>query len=91
MTTDRAKIVVFDVWFTDVGSPAANDEFRRAIKRNGSVVLAATMSSNVQPGLSQRSVLKPLSVFSEAASGTAEVSSERPGIVPGAYSSVTHF
>jgi len=69
LTKDEARLVVFDVWFTDPGTKEANDQLREAMKKNGRVVLAALRSSESRPGLSQTTLLKPLPEFLEVAAG----------------------
>jgi len=83
MTQDRARAVVFDIWFTDPGSPASNEKFRQAIKNNGRVILAATLSSDTQPGLNQKSLLKPLPIFCDVAAncGIADFTGQRQSVV----------
>jgi len=69
LTKDQAKLVVFDIWFSDQGTPAANKVLAGAIKQNGNVVLAAIRSSETVPGLRQASLSKPLDQFGDVAAG----------------------
>lgn len=83
LTKDKARLVVFDVWFSDRGTPAANEAFREAIKQNGKVVLAAIRSTDTVPGLNQASLLKPLDQFTDAAAdwGIADLMEGPDGVV----------
>ena len=40
LTADQARLVVFDVFLSDAGEPAANRELAEAIRKNGHVILA---------------------------------------------------
>lgn len=88
MAKDGAKLVVFDIRFAEKGMPAANEEFRRAIQRNGRVVLSASLDHDSRPGLiNQVSLLPPLEIFGEAAAGwgIAEVVGQPQSVVRQCY------
>ena len=69
LTADQSRLVVFDVVFSEPGTPEANTNLAQAIRRNGKVVLAAALD---HPGRAQISVsqpLLPLPEFQDAAAG----------------------
>ena len=75
LTDDAARLVVFDIIFSDPGPSAAKDEvFRRAIERNGKVVLAADyrLSSPADGGdvaILPKKLTAPYEPFLSAAAG----------------------
>jgi adenylate cyclase len=66
-----AKAIVFDVVFSDPSDPAADNEFARAIKQSGRVILAA---DNVPVGEKAKKMTPPLDLLRDAAAdmGSAE-------------------
>ena len=66
LTADNARAVIFDIWLTDPGNTNANAELARAIKANGKVVLAAALDTDIRPGISSLTLLKPLKPFAVA-------------------------
>lgn len=82
LTTDQAKLVVFDVFFSDPGEAAENEELAQAMRRNGHVVLA--MDFRKYAGLTGGEPIYPRDEFKEAAAGIglAQVSvDEADGVV----------
>ena len=82
MTRDGARLVVFDVVFTYHNTNGAITRFAEAIRRNGRVVLAASLD---QRKLHQIEVKGPVFAWEEiadaaAASGVAEIDAPRDAI-----------
>ena len=75
LAADGAKVVVFDIVFSDPGlNPDADQVFAEAIRRNGRVILAADYSENHSTsdagGRSQeKTLIQPYAPFAEAAAG----------------------
>ena len=69
LTTEHAKLVVFDIVFDLPGDPAANTNFANAIRRNGKVVLATAVDPVSRPQIHVKSSLLPLPEFLDAAAG----------------------
>jgi adenylate cyclase len=71
LTAAGAKVIVFDVVFSDPSDPAADNEFARAIKQSGRVVLAA---DHVVTGEKRKEMIPPLGLLRDAAAeiGSAE-------------------
>jgi CHASE2 domain-containing sensor protein len=69
LTSDGAKLVVFDVVFSKPGIPEANTNFARAIQRNGKVVLAAALNYESRPQIKIKSLVRPLPEFEDVAAG----------------------
>jgi CHASE2 domain-containing sensor protein len=63
LTADRARMVVFDVWFNDPGQADEDRDLSRAMRENGRVVLAGILSPLSQPGLAGNSTLPPRDEF----------------------------
>jgi len=66
MTADKARVVVFDVVFLEPGNPQANDNFARAIRDNGKVVLAASLNSEARGQFAAKGTVMPLEQFIDA-------------------------
>jgi adenylate cyclase len=66
-----ARLIIFDVLFADPTSPEADRAFAEAIKKAGNVILACTIEKFESPSIYQQTLVEPLKIFSEAASGIA--------------------
>ena len=69
LAKDGCRAVVFDVVFSEPGSPEANANLTRAIRLNGKVVLAAALPPRSRAQISVKQPLKPLPEFQDAAAG----------------------
>ena len=67
LTADQARLVIFDVVFSEPGSPSANAALAGAIRRNGRVVLAAALDTLTRPQAVAKSSVLPLDAFREGA------------------------
>ena len=65
LTTDKAKLTVFDVYFADPGTPDKNAKLAEAIRRNGHVVLG--MEYTEYPKLAGGEPIYPREEFKRAA------------------------
>jgi CHASE2 domain-containing sensor protein len=83
MTQDQARLVVFDILFTDPGTPPANEALARAIKKNGRVILAASLALKDGPGISVTGADLPKRMFLDAGArwGISEVRGHRDSLV----------
>jgi CHASE2 domain-containing sensor protein len=72
LTADKAKLVVFDVYFADPGTPEKNAQLAAAIRKNGHVVLG--MEYREYPKLAGGEPIYPREEFKNAAAAC--------GIVP---------
>ena len=82
MTRDGAKLVVFDVVFTYDTTHTAKQRFAEAIRRNGKIVLAASLEQRKQHQFHSKG---PVFAWEEladaaAASGVAEIDAPRDAI-----------
>ena len=82
MTRDGAQLVVFDVVFTYDATNSARQRFAEAIRRNGKVVLAASLDQRKQHQIHSKG---PVYAWEElanaaAASGVAEIDAPRDAI-----------
>ena len=86
LTDDQARLVVFDVVFSEAGTPEANANLARAIRRNNRVALAATLDYQARPQIKVKAPVRALPEFEDAAAGwgIAEVVSG-PGRVARQY------
>ena len=86
LTADGARLVVFDIVFSEPGVAAANTNFARAIQRNGKVVLAASLDYQSRPQIKVKGPVRSLPEFEAVAAGwgIAEVMSG-PGRVARQY------
>jgi CHASE2 domain-containing sensor protein len=75
LTMDHAKVVVFDIVLSDPGTPEANQDLARAIKKNGKVALAARLERGSRSGLLKTEPVRPNEEFLAAGGqwGLAEV------------------
>src|SRR5688572_1174643 len=87
LTADGCKLVVFDIVFSEPGTPQANSNFVRAIKNNGKVVLAAAINDPGRAQIAVKQSFMPLPEFEDAAAGVgfAAVDFAGPGRVARAY------
>ena len=69
LTSDGARLVVFDVVFDLPGTPEANTNFANAMRRNGKVVLAMAVDPVSRSQIYVRSAVLPLPEFVDAAAG----------------------
>ena len=86
LTADGARLVVFDIVFSEPGVAAANTNFTRAIQHNGKVVLAASLDYQSRPQIKVKGPVRSLPEFETVAAGwgIAEVMSG-PGSVARQY------
>jgi CHASE2 domain-containing sensor protein len=75
LTRDQAKLVVLDVFLSDLGTPSTNALLARALRANGRVVLAAGFAPEDKSDVFVRTLDRPLPEFEEAAKhwGLSEV------------------
>ncbi|PYJ05870.1 MAG: hypothetical protein DME25_07655, partial [Verrucomicrobia bacterium] len=66
-TEDQARLVIFDVVFSEQGTASANGKLARAIRRNHKVVLAAALDTASRPQAVARNSVLPLPDFREDA------------------------
>ena len=66
LTADQARVVVFDIVFLELGTPAANASLARAIRQNGRVVLAAALDTQARAQIQNKQSILPLDVFLDA-------------------------
>ncbi|MDI6852751.1 MAG: CHASE2 domain-containing protein [Deltaproteobacteria bacterium] len=66
-----ARLIIFDVLFADPTTPEADLAFAEAIQRAGNVILACTIEKFESPSIYRQTLVEPLKMFSEAASGVA--------------------
>lgn len=66
-----ARLIVFDVLFSEPTTAEDDRAFAEAIKKSGNVILARTIEEHDTPRMYQQSLVEPLEDFSHAASGTA--------------------
>jgi CHASE2 domain-containing sensor protein len=69
LTADGSKLVVFDIVFSEPGTPEANTNFARAIQRNGKVALAAGQDDQSTRQIKSSSPVLPLQEFMDVAAG----------------------
>jgi len=86
LTADGARAVVFDIVFSDAGPrPAADEDFTRAIRASGRVILAADSvpAAYGKQSVAAKTIIPPYSPFGEAAAaiGSAEVLPDQDLIV----------
>src|SRR5665213_2843661 len=70
LTVDGAKAVVFDIVFSDAGpNPQSDEEFTKAIRANGKVVLAADLvpTGYGRDGVAAIQIVPPYDPFMDAA------------------------
>lgn len=65
MTSDQARVVVFDIVFSEKGDPSANNNLARAIRQNGKVVLAASLETNERQQILNKQAVLPEDIFIE--------------------------
>lgn len=65
MTADQARVVVFDIVFSEKGDPSANNNLARAIRQNGRVVLAASLETNERQQILNKQAVLPEDIFIE--------------------------
>ena len=82
LTADGARLVVFDIVFSEPGVAAANTNFTRAIQHNGKVVLAASLDYQSRPQIKVKGPVRSLPEFETVAAGwgIAEVMSGPGGV-----------
>jgi CHASE2 domain-containing sensor protein len=88
LTADQCKLVVFDIVFSEPGTPEANANLARAMRRNGKVVLAASLDypSRSQIRVMTKSMPQPELQDAAVGWGIAEVDVEHsPGRVARRY------
>lgn len=75
LTADQSKLVVFDIVFSEPGTPEANTNLARAIQQNGKVALTAGLADRSTRQIKSVNPVLPLPEFLDAAAawGTAEV------------------
>jgi CHASE2 domain-containing sensor protein len=82
MTTDRARLVVFDIIFENKPRSVASDaEFTRAIKANGRVVLAADLDPEARPEILVAGLDAPQAQFLGASAGWGIAALERDPVI----------
>jgi CHASE2 domain-containing sensor protein len=69
LTADGCRLVVFDIVFSEPGTPEANTDLARAMRANGKVVLAAALNYPGRAQISTTQPLLPLPEFMDAAAG----------------------
>lgn len=69
LTDAGVRLVVFDIVFNLPGTSEANADLVRAIRRNGKVVLAAAIHTQVRAQIEAKEPVMPLPEFREAAAG----------------------
>ena len=65
LTADQARVVVFDIVFSEEVTPSANTNLARAIRANGKVVLAASLNSQARAQIHTKKAVLPLDIFLE--------------------------
>jgi adenylate cyclase len=70
LTADQARLVFFDITFSDPREPASDAAFAEAIRANGHVVLGASLEINERDGVRQERVVRPIKLLREAARGS---------------------
>lgn len=66
-----ARLIVFDILFSEPSDPEDDAEFANAIKNAGNVILAETYDYTDDPHFTRTIKIRPLSTFSDAARATA--------------------
>jgi CHASE2 domain-containing sensor protein len=69
LTRDECPLVVFDIVFSEPGTPEANTNLANAIRRHGNVVLAAALNHPARAQILVKQPLLPLPEFLDAAAG----------------------
>jgi CHASE2 domain-containing sensor protein len=69
LTADGARVVVFDIVFSEPRSPETNAIFSRAIKKNGRVVLAASLNPQARSQIRANIAIGPVEELGDAAAG----------------------
>jgi len=94
LTEDQSRLIVFDVVFSEPGTPEANTNLARAIERNGKVVLAAALNHLARAQIFNKQALLPLPEFQEAAAGWGiaefDMADSGPGRVARRYYETDH-
>jgi CHASE2 domain-containing sensor protein len=69
LRADGARLVVFDVFFTEPGDPTTNARFAKAMAAHGKVILSGDMEPIKEPGFTGMQPLPPLEPFVNASAG----------------------
>jgi len=82
LASDQARLVVFDIVFSETNTPAANTNLARAMQRQGTVMLAAALDPIFRPQIHMKTSVMPRPEFLEAAAGwgITEVMSPDKGV-----------
>ncbi len=78
LTRDQARVVVFDIIFDTASEPSADEEFERAIRRNGHVVLAASQDEGTHVQVLSQTVVRPIERLLNAAAAWGVTGVLRP-------------